>query len=45
MVICVAENINIMLGDKKGFNRIVKAIHEKHYASEVLPEISCMKRN
>lgn len=29
----------IMLGDKKGFNRIIKAIHEKHYASEVLPDL------
>ena len=29
----------IMLGDKKGFNRITKAIHEKHYASEVLSEL------
>jgi nitrite reductase (NADH) large subunit len=29
----------IMLGDKKSFNRVIKAIQEKHYASEVLPEI------
>lgn len=29
----------IMMGDKKGFNRIIKAIHEKHYASEVLSEL------
>lgn len=29
----------IMLGDKKGLNRIIKAIHEKHYASEVLPDL------
>ncbi len=32
----------IMLGDKKGFNRIIKAIHEKHYASEVLNEERCI---
>jgi nitrite reductase (NADH) large subunit len=29
----------IMLGDKKGFNTITKAIHEKYSASEVLPEL------
>jgi len=29
----------IMLGDKKGFNTITKAIHEKYSASEVLSEL------